>query len=217
MNSRMVFRIAACLAAAWLCGGCSIVSNERLNKLEADHKAALETARQVADRNEGLQAEIIAQRKQIETLQALGEKRLQTLFHVERIELGRYTGGADFDSVEGDDGVKVYLRPIDRDGSVIKAAGTVKVQVFDLAADPKNNLVGEYAWDVEKVGKQWSSGFMTYHFSFDCPWKDAPPAHDELTIRVEFTDYLTGRSFTAQQACKVRLVAKPPAATQPAK
>ncbi|MHC4295419.1 MAG: hypothetical protein ACYSTL_07520 [Planctomycetota bacterium] len=148
------------------------------------------------------------QEKQIRTLRGLGEKRLEKLFYVERIELGRYTGAADLDGKAGDDGIKVFLKPIDRAGSVVKAAGDVKIQLFDLGIEPPDNLIGEYEWTPGQIAKQWSSGFVAYHFSFECPWKGSAPQHDEITVRVEFTDYLTGKTFTAQKLCKVKLAPK---------
>ena len=55
-------------------------------------------------------------------------------------------------------------------------------------------------------GATWAfSGFMTNYYSFICPWKSSPPAHEEITVRVEFVDYLTGKSFTAQKTCKLQL------------
>ncbi|MDY7009211.1 MAG: hypothetical protein SVV80_00450 [Planctomycetota bacterium] len=164
-----------------------------------------------------LQTELLARQKQIRTLQGLGEKRLENLFHVTGVKLGKYTAGADLDKTPGQDGIRVYLTPIDRDGHAIKAAGAVKIQLFDLAA--KENLVAEHDFPVEKISEQWAGGFMTYHYCFDCRWP-APPEHDEITVRVEFIDYLTGKTFTVQMVCKVKLPVSTTAtapATQPGK
>ncbi len=160
-----------------------------------------------------MQMELLARQKQIQTLQGLGEKRMENLFHVTEIKLGKYTAGVDLDDKPGQDGIRVYLTPIDRDGHAIKAAGAVKIQLFDLAA--KENLVAEYDFPVEKISERWAAGFMTYHYRFDCHWA-TPPEHEEITVRAEFTDYLTGKTFTAQKVCKVRLPASEvKTATQP--
>ncbi len=206
--------LAGCALAVGLisAGGCASEQVQReqlIQELEQTRQAVGE----LTQRNEDLQAETAAQRRQISSLQALGEKRLEKLFHVRRIELGRYTGGVNLNDAKGDDGVKVYLKTIDQDGSAIKAAGDVKIQLFDLAAESKDNLIGQYRWNVEQMSKQWFGGFMTYHFSFECLWDadKGPPERDEITVRVEFTDYLTGKVFTAQKLCKV----KPPARQAP--
>ena len=65
---------------------------------------------------------------QIETLQDLGGRdRLSKLFTVDRIELGHYTGGYQTGDHVGDAGIRVYLQPIDKQGSVLKAAGDVTI------------------------------------------------------------------------------------------
>ena len=162
-----------------------------------------------------LQAELIAGQEQIRTLQALGDKRMDLLFSVSDITIGKYTAGVDLDDKDGQDGVRVYLTPIDRDGHALKAAGSVKIQMFDLAA--KENMVAECNFPVERISEQWSGGFMAYHYRFDCPW-GKQPEHDELTVRVEFTDYLTGKTFTAQKVCRLKLTGPSPAVTtNPAK
>ncbi len=193
MKHWLLLAAAAALAGA---GGCTWVGESARLQAELD----------AAHQREGeLQATIAAQEKLIAGLRGLGDKRLEKLFHVEQIELGRYTGGVDTDDQPGDDAIKVYLRPMDRDGSTIKAAGDVTIQLYDLAEPPESNLIGEYKWSVDELSRQWSSGFMTYHFSFVCPWRADPPKHEEITVRVTFTDYLTGRTFSEQKACTITL------------
>jgi len=169
--------------------------------------AQLDDARAKVERLEedaaALQNRNAALRQQVETLQGLGGKRKEWLFRVERIALGRYTGGVDLDGRPGDDAVKVFVEPIDQHGSVLKAAGAVKVQLFDLAAAPAENLIFEHTWPVETIHDYWSGGLFTNHYAFECRW-DNPPRHDEVTVRVEFLDYFTGERFTAQKLCKVK-------------
>ncbi|MCK4623714.1 MAG: hypothetical protein KAV00_00245 [Phycisphaerae bacterium] len=160
-----------------------------------------------------MQMELLARQKQIQTLQGLGEKRLELLFSVTNIKLGKYTAGVNLDDKPGHDGVRIYLTPIDADGHAIKAAGAVKIQLFDLAAKAGENLVSACDFPVDKIAERWSAGFMTYHYRFECRWK-TPPKHDEITVRVEFTDYLTGKTFTTQKVCEIKLMAP---TTQPGK
>jgi len=168
-------------------------------------------------RNAGLREQLRRRDQQILTLQTLGEKRLGQLYTVKRIRLGASTGGADTDPRPGDDAVKVVIEPIDQHGSVLKAAGSVKVQVFDLAAPQAKNLLAESSDDPNTVTDYWVSGFMGGYFTFTCPLA-ATPDHDELTVRVEFVEYLTGKTFTAQKVVKVDLLAEPTSqpVTQPA-
>ena len=167
---------------------------------------------QLAKKNRDLRADVTSQKKQIHSLANLGQgKRLEKLFHAEKIRLGRHTGGIDTDDKFVHDAIKVYLHPIDPDGSTVKAAGSVKIQIFDLALPAERNIIGLYEWSVDDMSKCFSGGFMTYHFSFVCPWKkNTLPEHEQLTVRVEFLDYLTGKTFTTQKACKVKLPATSP-------
>lgn len=190
------------LAAAGI--GCNGASSDgdvrRLHKLEQENLKLKSEAGK-------LRETIAAQGTQIKTLQALGSRRLEKLFYVTSIKLGRYTGGVNLDGKEGDDGIRVYLIPQDADGHTLKAAGHVRVQLFDLAAGEKGRLIATCEFAVETIGKKWAGGFLTKHYKFDCPWK-SPPGHAEITVRASFTDYLTGKEFTAQKVCKVDL---PPA------
>jgi len=201
----------ALVLVAMTATGC-VVDKRRYDRQARKLAQAQAELRKLQQDKSKLQAIIVEQHGRLQSLSALGDKRLEHLFHVQRIALGRHTGPVDLDGRPGDDAVKVYLRPVDQDGSIIKAAGDVKIQLFDLAADPKDNLIGQYEWTVDQIGKHWSSGFMTYHFSFACPWQPDPPEHDEITIRVEFTDYLTGKVLTAQKLCKVALAPQVPRA-----
>ncbi|HDZ20641.1 hypothetical protein LCGC14_0274460 [marine sediment metagenome] len=181
----------------------------KLDQLEEQLATARLEADKLNEENTRLTKAVADQEEQIETLLILGDKRLENIYHVHQVRLGRWSGGFDLDGQGGDDGVKVYLSPTDQDGTAIKAAGSLTVQLYDLAAPPDQNFLGEYHWTVEELGKQWSSGFMSYHFSLECPWQSGPPANEQITIRATFVDYLTGKTFTTQAIGKVNLVGEP--------
>jgi len=199
--------ILVLLAAVAMTAGC--LERESIEP-EGPSRVDLQAeVRKQAEQIGELEQTVAAQREQIDTLQQLGgEKRLEKLYYPVRVEIGRYTGGVDTDGAPGDDAVRVYLRPIDQDGHAIKAAGRVKVQLFDLAAAPERNLLFECTYDELQVRRCWSGGFMAYHYTFECPWK-SPPPHNELTVRVEFTDYLTGKTFSNQKVVTVAVAERP--------
>ncbi|MHC4982314.1 MAG: hypothetical protein ACYTF6_03995 [Planctomycetota bacterium] len=197
--------LAALITALATAGGaCEVVERSRFEELLKEHEQAKLKIVGLEESLQKLQTTRAEQREQIRTLQGLGEKRLERLYHVTAIRLGRYTGGIDTDGKPGHEGIKVYLQPIDQHGSVIKAAGDVEIQLYDLAKPAEKNLIGKYTWPVDEAAKQWSSGFVTYHYGFVCPWKNEPPKHEEITVRVQFTDYLTGKTFAAQKLCKIK-------------
>ena len=156
--------------------------------------------------------ELVAQKASIDTLnqqlnvaRSISEDDIKKLFYPERLIIDPLSGGANYDNKPGDDGVTVYVQPVDKDGDVIKVAGDIRIQLYDLAAPPAQNLIGEYFVSVEQVGKLWNGKLFTSHFSIKCPWPSGPPKHAEVTIRVVFVDYLTKRVVSAQSTCQVKL------------
>jgi len=196
---------AAVVVTVFVLLACGCVSQKSYDRLHDKLLSSQARVEKLEGANKDAQLALADTDKQIRTLQALGPKRLAKLYHVQRINLGRLSGGVDLDDKAGHDAVRVYLSPIDQHGSVIKAAGAVKIQLFNLAAKPDANLIGTYEWSVDQMAGQWAS-FMVYHYSLTCKWPGKAPAHEEVTIRAEFTDYLTGKKFTAQRVCKIELL-----------
>ncbi len=193
---------AGVLAALTGCDGAT--TRERFRQLDQQVSELTDRVDTLTQDLAAKNAVVEAQRKQIETLQRLGDKRLAKLYHVTEIKLERLTGGADYDGKSGDDGVTVYVQPVDQDGHVIKAAGDLRIELFDLANPDGKRRIGEYRLDAEHARKHWHGRLMTNHYTIKCPWRAKPPVHDEITVRVEFTDYLTGRTFRAQKSVKIK-------------
>jgi len=143
--------------------------------------------------------------RQLTLARGLSDDDLKKIFYPERLEIDRLSGGADYDGRPGDDGVTVHLRPIDRDGDVIKVAGDIRIQLFDLAAPPDRNLIGEYTISADQVGKLWHGRLLTGHYTVKCPWPGPPPENPEITIRAVFVDYFTRRVVSAQAVCQIKL------------
>lgn len=190
----------SCLVACETTPGPSRTSQlgEEIRVLKAardeDQQQISRLADQVADLN-----------LQVESLRRLGPERLDRLNPPVKIVLERLTGGADYDGLPGDDGVTVYIQPIDKQGHVIKAAGEIRVQLLDLANPDGQHLLGEYVLDVDHAAEAWHGRFMTQHFTVKCPWRVGPPGHREITIRVRFLDYLTGSELAATSVCNIAL------------
>jgi len=202
------------LLAGLLLAGCAPAEDPMALQLQE----ALAARQRLAKENEALRRELQKQRQLVETLRALPAGRLESLVRVEKAEIGRYSGGVDRNGQPGHDAVRVYLNLFDQHGSQIKAAGDVTIQLYDLAAPPQENFLAEHAWKAEKLHERWAGGFISNHYVFDCP-RPERLAHEDVTVRLSFTDYLTGRSFTDQRVVKVELPARatgPAATTAPA-
>jgi hypothetical protein len=173
------------------------------NKLRAENLALQEQIDTLKRDRDADRARIKALERQMTPVPTLPQERLDKLVTVYGIKLRRLTGGDDWDANKpGGDGLKVVLQPVDRSGEKLKAAGSVVIDAFDLAAvDPK---VGHWEFDAEQTAGRWY-GALLYSYVFKCPWQKNVPSHEDVTVRVTFTDELTGRQFTEQQVCKVKL------------
>ena len=163
-------------------------------------------ARQEEDLAE-LRQTLAERERVIDTLQGLGgKKRLANLFTVTEIEMHRFTGGVNLDDKVGDDGLRVRFSPLDESGTALKASGDVIIKLFDLSADNDDTLIAEYKFSASEIGKHWAGHLGAYHFTFECPFPEGKAvSSDEVTVRVEFIDYLTGKTFTGQKLCKIKL------------
>ena len=142
--------------------------------------------------------------QQVKTLVGLPKGvSLQDLYAVERVLLGKYTGLYDKDRNGDYETLSVYIRPLDRDGDTIKAAGEVDVQLWDLSGDGSEALIREWHISAETLRTRWFSTLMAanYRLSFELP-PDLLDTQSALTVRIRFLDYLTGQVFTDQMAVK---------------
>jgi len=127
----------------------------------------------------------------------------ENLYRLEQIKITKYTNLYDKDEDGKKEKLIVYIQPIDADGDLIKAAGEVEVELWDL-----NNEAGEAklgAWQVKpgELKKLWFATLMTtnYRLTFNIAGKVKDPT-EPLTVKVEFTDYLTGKVFKEQKQIK---------------
>jgi len=178
-----------------------------------DLQKALDAARVDVQRSERrnleLEDRIQAQERRIQNLTGFAPGTAAGLFVADRIELARLTGGADFDGEPGDDGVMVYLRPLDADGHVVKAPGEITVKLVDNNGPGEPRLLGRYVIDdPAELRKAWHSKFMTDHYTVRCPWNPSPegkPTGPEVEIKVTFLDWRTGQAMTAHKVATVSL------------
>lgn len=207
MRSRTVRWAAGCLVLPALAAtGCNTVSGEEYGKIQRELLSTQEQVRvlqgEVAAKEQAMQM----MKGQVARLREMKPEELEQLIVPVKIELARLSGGYERDERPGDDGIVVYVQPIDRDGHVVKAAGSLKVTLLDLANAPEQHVIGEYAFDVAQTRGLWSGRLWTSHFTVHCPWPQGrAPAHAEITARVEFAELLTGQKLDAQGVYKVQL------------
>jgi len=174
---------------------------------------AKETVIILEQQNARLQRQIIDQEKQIEQLQVqiaglrgLPVEEMTELIQVSRIEFGRFTRAFDRDEDGFDDGIVVYLHTLDREGDRIKSAGQVQLELWDLAEAEGNQNLGRWRFDMTELGDYWLSGLGTYHFKFEQDWPEpVRSGNKNLTVKLTFSDALTGKIFEIQKLVKAGL------------
>ena len=150
-----------------------------------------------------LEARHAADQAQIErfaaapTTQSLGR-----LFVTSSLKFKRLTVGEDLDpNLPGDEGFKIGLTPVDEFGDEYKAAGSFKIELFDLA--DQNVRLGEWIIPTEEARKMWLSSFVFDGYVLQFPWQ-TPPTRDKLLVKATFTDELNGRTFEARSDLTIR-------------
>jgi hypothetical protein len=203
-------RLFVILAAAMIGAGAGCSRPSEANVQLRKDKQQLEG--QVAE----LQQQLYASRARIAgieqekgTLPTLPQERLDKLVTVQGIKLGRLTGGDPANVANApDEGLKIYLTPVDETGEPLKETGTVEVNAFDLSLSG-DNRIGHWTFDANTLKSRWRSLGMLRAFVLECPW-DKPPEHSKLAVKVIFRDELTGRVYDQIQEVNVKI-----AATQP--
>ncbi len=193
----------ASVASLLLVVGCAKPdkANIALRKQVQDLEAQISDFRRL---REGDLATIRALESQRTTVPTLPQERLEQVFTTHGLKLGRLTGGADTDPTRpGDEVLKVYAVPTDQRGDLLKAAGSFLVDAYDLSMPPDNNHLGRWEIGSEEAAKNWFGNALMYGYTLTFPWQRAPQG-ERVTVRVTFSDSLTGRQFTAQTDVDVK-------------
>jgi hypothetical protein len=150
-------------------------------------------------------AQIEQLRAQVRELSALKDKP-NNPYELTTLRIARISNFFDKDRDGVQEKLIVYVQPIDTEGDVVKAAGTVSVQLWNLNNPNGQALLGQWKVEPAELRKLWFNSLATisYRLTFDRP-ETVGVFSEPLTLRVTFTDYLTGESFRAQQVIEPKL------------
>jgi len=139
--------------------------------------------------------------RQVEKLSALGaEKRVDFLSKTSRIKIGRRSGLFDRDNDGKKEKLIVYVKTIDAAGDAVKAAGDAVVQLWDLNAEEGEALLGKWEIGPAELKRMWAGTVMTNYYRLEFDVSELVKAEQqELTVKVRFTDYVTGKVFDEQK------------------
>lgn len=174
-----------------------IAQTNEINNLKQEKAELKDSVEQLQKDNDQL-------RERVQVLSDLpNDVKGENLYHLRSIKITSYTNLYDKD----DNGVRekliVYMQPIDQDGDIIKAAGSVDVELWDLNRQDGQAMLGRWHVDEQALRKLWFATILTtnYRLTFDAP--EVLKKYDEpLTVKVAFADYLSGTVFTEQRVIK---------------
>jgi len=179
---------------------------------KSDEKAQLiEKIDQLTTQNAELTSQIAqteSQNKQlterIQVLSGLPEKvKGENLYTIQKIELNRFTGFYDKDKDGKNETLIVHVQLIDDNLDVVKAIGEAEVQLWDLNQPDGHAMLAKWNIAPEELKKTWTATMFTISYRLTFQIAEIVKNFDKpLTVKVKFTDYLTGRIFENQRVIK---------------
>jgi len=202
-----VLAVAAGLAAAGCSGGSRIAAeNDRLRSENADLLSKLGDL-------EGRHQEFAAQLKVAAASQPQStvdpEVRANTPV-IGSVKLGKLSHAVDDDRDGTPEKLRLYLESADGRGRFTQVVGTVAVTAALLPTDGEAVTIGQGRFTPTEVRDAYRSGMTGTHYTFEIPVQvELPPPEagkpvPTATVRVEFTDGLTGQTLTAERSIALR-------------
>ncbi len=144
------------------------------------------------------QATIEQKDRQIANLQALPDGVSSKITKVDQVDLGRYCRLVDDNNDLRAERLIVYLQLYDNAGDLVKVAGSVAVELWDLNLKG-DNRIGYWQLSSDQFEDRWDGGFLAGHYRIELPMKGIEPAGERLTLKCVYTELLTGRSWETQK------------------
>ncbi len=205
-NARtIVLRLATTALVPLLLMGCGIGS-ERKDPLEIEAQKLEAEKAELTRELQQCQAENIQLAEQVKALSAIPEGKRLDPYKLTGVRIGKYSNFYDKTGDGIHEKLIVYIKATDTNGDIVKAAGAVNVQLWNLNNPSDEALLGQWQVDPNELHKLWFSTIVSasYRLTFDTP-AALDTLAEPLTVKVAFTDYLTGETFHVQKAIDPRL------------
>lgn len=149
---------------------------------------------------EKLQQENTQLAEQVNTLTGLDRNiRLQALSTLEKIQLTNRTSFYDKDNDGTLDTLIVHIQPIDSQQDQIKAVGSCTIELWNLNNSQQQSKLGQWDFDPAFLSLNWGGNIFSSYYRISIPITDTIAAQtNELTLKVTFTDYLSGKILSDQ-------------------
>ena len=198
-----VLCLLSCVFCLYFIAGCENANSIKTPLVEQIGNLT-EQKTQLENQLEQTRAENKQLKKQMHVLSGLpGQVKGENLYRLGKIVIGGYTGFFDKDKDGEKEKLIVYIQPIDEEGDIVKATGAVDVQLWDLNKEEGQALLSQ--WNVEpgELKKLWFATLITINYRLTFDIADKVKSFDEpLTVKVTFTDYLSGKVFKEQKVIK---------------
>lgn len=178
-------------------GSRKVTLAEKVELLTEENAQLKEKIEQAESENEQL-------KQQLHTLSGVREEvKLDNVYNLVSIKITGYTNFYDKDKDGKKEKLIVYVQPIDEVGDVIKACGTMEVQLWDLNRENGQALLSQWQVNLEQLKRLWFASLITVNYRLVFDVTDIiDEFKDPLTVKVTFTDYLTGKVFKEQKIIK---------------
>ncbi len=135
--------------------------------------------------------------------EAILPEHTQALARIANLSINKMmSGGRDNDGDHRDEALQVIVSPLDGDGDLVKIAGKLEIEAYDLSKSGEDKRIGRWQFDAADARKHWHSGFLTSGFQFHLPWQDAPPQGKDVLVHARLTTS-DGRQFDTNQTLVV--------------
>ena len=131
--------------------------------------------------------------------------RLEDLYDLQKIRITRYTNLYDKDKDDKKEKLIVYIQPIDEEGDIVKATGAVDVELWDLNKEDGQAKLGRWHVTPGELKKLWFATLVTINYKLTFDVADKITGDEKaLAVKVNFTDYPSGKVFKEQKIIKPR-------------
>jgi len=198
---RTIISVTAVLLVA-IVAGCE--DSSRNSYLEEELDALRLEKTQLTGQVDQAKAESEQLKEQVNTLTGLKDRpKAQDLYQLKQVKIGKYTNLYDKDKDGTREKLIVYLQPTDLDGDIIKTAGEVDIELWDLSKDSDQAKLSQWHVGADDLKNEWFASIMTINYRLIFDVGNIVKQYDRpLTVKVRFTDYLSGKVFEEQTTIK---------------
>ncbi|MHC4186983.1 MAG: hypothetical protein ACYSRQ_02215, partial [Planctomycetota bacterium] len=130
--------------------------------------------------------------------------RFEYFYSLQDVKIHKYTNLYDKDKNGNFEKLIVYIQPMDSRGDIVKAAGSVDVQLWDLKNEETDAKIGQWQIQPDQLQQFWFAAIVTnYKLTLNLD-KPIEKYDQPLVVKITFTDHLTGKTFQEQKIIESR-------------